>query len=69
VRIVESKFAPMISPAALMGGEPELPPIVSVDTVMLRTVFGSIRSLAASFGATSNGCAPVARLPEGHSTS
>ena len=33
---VESKFAPTISPAALTAGEPEEPPIVSVEATEAR---------------------------------
>ena len=52
----------MISPRALTAGEPDEPPMVSVETAMSITAFGSIRSLAAnSLGATLNGSAPVAR--------
>ena len=52
----------MISPRALIAGEPDEPPMVSVETDMFSTVSGSIRSRAASsLGATSNGGAPVAR--------
>jgi hypothetical protein len=48
VSTVESKLAPTISPAALTAGEPDEPPIVSVDAATLRTVSAGIRSRAAA---------------------
>ena len=52
----------MISPSALIAGEPDEPPMVSVDAATSRMVAAGMRSFAASKrGATSNGSAPVAR--------
>lgn len=59
---VESKLAPTSVPAASITGDPDEPPIVSVDAAKSSSVSAAIRVRApASFGVRSKSAAPVAR--------
>ena len=60
--MLPSKIAPMTSPLALISGEPELPPMMSLVVEMSKTVSGLRLFFAAiQRGSRSNGGLPVAR--------